>query len=79
MGMSEMTLADVSKAMSEIDFAMLSTRAVSGDIAARPMSNNGDVEFKGDSYFFSWEKAHSVADIERDPRVGRRGAGGTHP
>jgi general stress protein 26 len=70
MGMSEMTLADVSKAMSEIDFAMLSTRAMSGDIAARPMSNNGDVEFMGDSYFFSWEEAHSVADIERDPRVG---------
>ena len=68
--MSEMTLADVSKAMGEIDFAMLSTRAESGDIAARPMSNNGDVEFKGDSYFFTWEHAHTVADIERDARVG---------
>ena len=68
--MSEMTLSDVSKAMSNIDFAMLSTRAASGDIAARPMSNNGDVEFKGDSYFFTWEQAHTVADIERDPRVG---------
>ena len=68
--MSEMTLADVSKAMRDIDFAMLSTRAASGDIAARPMSNNGDVEFEGDCYFFTWERAHTVADIERDSRVG---------
>ena len=68
--MSEMTLSDVSKAMGEIDFAMLSTRAASGDIAARPMSNNGDVEFKGDCYFFTWEHAHTVSDIERDARVG---------
>jgi general stress protein 26 len=68
--MGNMTLADVSKAMSDIDFAMLSTRAESGDIAARPMSNNGDVEFKGDSYFFTWEQAHTIADIERDARVG---------
>ena len=68
--MGQMTLADVSKAMSDIDFAMLSTRAESGDIAARPMSNNGDVEFKGDSYFFTLEQAHTIADIERDARVG---------
>ncbi|WP_284946494.1 pyridoxamine 5'-phosphate oxidase family protein [Acidisoma cladoniae] len=65
-----MTLADVSKTMGDIDFAMLSTRAASGDISSRPMSNNGDVEYDGDSYFFTWEEAHTVGDIERDPKVG---------
>ena len=68
--MSTMTLKDISKAMADIDFAMLSTRTAGGDIAARPMSNNGDVEYSGDSFFFSYEGAHTIADIERDPKVG---------
>lgn len=68
--MSEMTLPDVSKAMSDIDFCMLSTRTAGGDIAARPMSNNGDVEYQGDSFFFSYEAAHTISDIERDAKVG---------
>ncbi|KQT52860.1 MULTISPECIES: pyridoxamine 5'-phosphate oxidase family protein [unclassified Aureimonas] len=68
--MSDMTLHALAKAMKDIDFCMLSTRAASGDIAARPMSNNGDVEYDGDSYFFTYEEAHTVADIERDRKVG---------
>ena len=46
--MSEMTLSDLSKAMRSIDFAMLSTRTEGGEIAGRPMSNNGDVDYDGD-------------------------------
>ena len=65
-----MTLEDLSKKMAEIDFAMLSTRAENGAIAARPMSNNGDVDYDGDSWFFTYEEAHTVADIERDKKVG---------
>ena len=68
--MAHMTLSDLSKKMADIDFAMLSTRAEGGQIAARPMSNNGDVEYKGDSFFFALESTHSVQDIERDPQVG---------
>ena len=68
--MSHMTLSDLSKRMADIDFAMLSTRAQGGQIAARPMSNNGDVEYKGDSYFFSYEETHTIEDIHRDPQVG---------
>lgn len=67
--MRQMTLPELSKSMSSIDFCMLSTRAASGDIAGRPMSNNGDVEYKGDSYFFTLENTHTVEDIERDPKV----------
>ncbi|GGD02478.1 pyridoxamine 5'-phosphate oxidase family protein [Aureimonas glaciei] len=68
--MTDMTLEDLSKKMADIDFAMLSTRAENGAIAARPMSNNGDVEYDGDSWFFTYEEAHTVADIQRDAKVG---------
>ena len=68
--MSQMTLPDLSKRMADIDFAMLSTRAENGNIAARPMSNNGEVEYTGDSYFFALESTHTVGEIRRDPKVG---------
>lgn len=64
------TLADIAEAMRDIDFSMLSTTAQNGAIAARPMSNNRDVEYDGDSWFFTDETTHTVADIERNPQVG---------
>jgi len=33
------------------------------------MSNNGDVDYDGDSYFFAFDSADMVAEIERDPKV----------
>ncbi len=63
------TLADLSKAMREIDFAMLSTHTEGGAIAARPMSNNAQVDYDGDSYYFTTDDARTVADITRDPQV----------
>lgn len=74
--MPGMTLSDLSKRMRDIDLAMLSTRAEGGQIAARPMSNNGQVEYDGDSYFFTDEDTHTVKDIRRDPNVGLAFAGG---
>jgi len=68
--MAQMTLSDISARMAEIDYAMLSTKAGNGHIASRPMSNNGDVEYQGDSYFFAMGDTHSVGEIERDPKVG---------
>ena len=67
--MSDWTLSDITEKVRDIDFAMLLTRTESGEIAGRPMSNNCDVEYDGDSFFFTWEKARSVADIERDRKV----------
>jgi general stress protein 26 len=66
---SQLTLADLSDKMRDIDFAMLSTHAEGGEIAGRPMSNNGDVAYEGDSYFFSYEQTRTVDDIKRDPKV----------
>ena len=68
--MTEMTLKDLSDAMADIDFCLLSTRTEGGEIAARPMSNNGEVAYEGTSWFFTYEAARTVGDIERDPKVG---------
>ena len=67
--MSDWTFSEITEKVRDIDFAMLLTRTESGEIAGRPMSNNRDVEYDGDSFFFTWEQARSVADIERDPKV----------
>ena len=67
--MSQMSLSDLSEKMRQIDIAMLATHAEDGSIASRPMSNNGDVEYDGRSYYFTWEQSHMVGEIERDPTV----------
>jgi len=68
--MSAISMKELAEKVADIDFTMLSTRAENGAISARPMSNNGDVEYDGDSWFFTWETSRMVADIQRDPRVG---------
>jgi general stress protein 26 len=72
---TNLSLADLSDKMKSIDFAMLFTRAASGAMAGRPMSNNGDVEYQGDSFFFTFEPSHTVEDIERDANVALSFAG----
>lgn len=64
------TLADLSSKMRDIDFAMLSTHAQGGAIGARPMSNNREVDYDGDSYYFTHDSTTMVQDIGRDPQVG---------
>ncbi|MCG6112249.1 MAG: pyridoxamine 5'-phosphate oxidase family protein [Paracoccus sp.] len=43
----------MAKAMGTIDFAMLTTPTEGGQFATRPMSNNSEVEWDGDSYYFT--------------------------
>ena len=68
--MSKWTLEDVAEKMRDIDFAMLSTRTDGGAIAARPMSNNRDVEYDGDSWFFALEDTRTAQDIFAEPSIG---------
>lgn len=74
--MSTLTLADLSSKMASIDFCMLSTKSASGQVASRPMSNNGDVEYDGDSWFFAYDNSAKIAEIEADPKVGLSFAAG---
>lgn len=70
------TLADLSKKMKDLDFCFLSTHSENGTIAGRPMSNNGDVEYAGDSFFFALDDTLTVSDINRDPKVALSFQGG---
>jgi general stress protein 26 len=72
--MSGKSPSDLAKKMREIDITMLSTHAENGAIAGRPMSNNGEVDYDGDSYYFTWELPHGrrhrarpdgIADLPR--------------
>jgi len=66
----KLILKELSKKMRSIDFTMLTTRTASGALTSRPMSNNGDVDYDGDSWFFTTEDTGMVADIVADPIVG---------
>ena len=63
-------LAHIAEAMKDIDFVMLNTHTANGQIGARPMSNNRQVDYDGDSYYFTWADCRMTKDIEKDPKVG---------
>lgn len=67
--MDDMTIKNLSDNMAKIDFAMLTTRTDGGSFASRPMSNNGEVEYRGDSYYFTYDSSRTVSDIAANPDV----------
>lgn len=64
-----MSLEGLSRKMKEIDFAMLATHTGGGAIGTRPMSNNREVDYDGNAWFFTEETALMVSDIKADPAV----------
>jgi general stress protein 26 len=67
--MPSLSLDDLAKKMKGIDIATLATHTTGGKIAGRPMSNNGDVEYDGDSFYFTTTDTRMVSDIQTDPKV----------
>jgi general stress protein 26 len=67
--MTRKTLKEIAKEMAGIDIAILSTLTDNGEIANRPMSNNGDVTYDGTSYYFTNNQTRTVSDIEKNPKV----------
>ena len=64
-------LRAIAERMRDLDICMLTTR--DGDaVATRPMSNNGQVEFDGDTWFFAERDSAKVRQIEAEPAVGHR-------
>ena len=63
------TISKVAAMMRDIDFCMFTTSSATGRLRSRPMSNNGEVEFDGDVWFFSGAHTRKIADIEAEPRV----------
>jgi general stress protein 26 len=68
--MPDRTLADLAEKMRDLDFCMLSTRTESGAIASRPMSNNREVDYDGDGWFFTCHDTRMVEEIAADAQVG---------
>jgi general stress protein 26 len=66
---SQKSLADLAQSMRGIAVATLSTHSESGQIAGRPMSNNGEVDYDGTSYYFTYDQSRTVSDINRNPTV----------
>jgi len=64
------TLTELSAKMRDIDFAMLISQTEGEAISGRPMSNNRDVDFDGDAWFFADESTRVIADIAANPNVG---------
>ncbi|MEO6207112.1 MAG: pyridoxamine 5'-phosphate oxidase family protein [Candidatus Limnocylindrales bacterium] len=62
-------LAAVAELLRKLDIGMLITQGDDGTLHGRPMSNNGEVEYDGDSWFFAREDSRKVAEIDADARV----------
>jgi general stress protein 26 len=52
-----------------VDICMLTTTDERGDLHGRPMSNNRDIEFDGDLWFFTYGASHKVDEVGRVPKV----------
>ena len=74
--MADRSLSQLADTMKAIDIAMLVTKTKGGEIAARPMSNNGDVSGRdGTSYHFATDDGRIDDDLKRDERCGLTYAG----
>lgn len=67
--MATLTLPALAKKMKEIDYCMMVTLSKSGNFNSRPMSNNQDVNWNGESFYFTFEKSKKIKDLENDSHV----------
>lgn len=68
--MASMSMKQLAAKMRGIDVTMLSTVTGRGQVAARPLSNNGEVEYDGTSYYHTWADSRLAKDIAGDAKVG---------
>ena len=67
--MSTSKLKLIAKKMKDLDICMLSTNGPRGVVNVRPMSNNRNVTYNGESFFFSFRDTRKVNDIKRTASV----------
>jgi len=67
--MPTFNLTSIAKNLRQIDICMMVTVSKRGQCNSRPMSNNRDVTYKGDIYFFTYEKTQKIRDIVANPQV----------
>ena len=62
-------IEDIASKMRKLDICSFTTVTENGGLATRPMSNNGDVAYDGNSWFFTNENTRLVSDIEGNAAV----------
>ena len=62
-------MKSLAKLMKGLDLCLMTTTAANGMIVSRPMSNNGDVDFDGTSYFFTWEQSGVAEELRANKNV----------
>ena len=67
--MATKKLGTLAKKMKDHDICMMSTNGSRGVVNTRPMSNNRDVKYNGESFFFSYMDTRKVKDIQRSAAV----------
>jgi general stress protein 26 len=60
-------IPQIAALINEIDICLFATRGDDGQLHARPMSNNGQVAWDGQSWFFAPTDGRLVAELRADP------------
>ena len=69
--MADRSLSEVARRIAKIDTGMFVTKTgADGSIAARPMSNNGDVRDDGTTFHFTTDDGRIDDDLKRSPECG---------
>lgn len=67
--MKKASLKTIAEKMKDLDFCMMVTQDDNQVSHSRPMSNNGKVEYDGDSWFFTYEDSTKVNQIKQTHHV----------
>ncbi len=67
--MKKASLKTIAEKMKDLDFCMMTTQDGRQVSHSRPMSNNGKVDYDGDSWFFTYEDSNKVQQIKNDHKV----------
>ena len=62
-------IPEIAALLKSIDTCMFASRGDDGELHARPMSNNGQVEWDGSSWFFAPADGRLVAEVRRSPET----------
>ena len=67
--MENISMKKMTEWMKDIDFCMMTTLDGRGSMHSRPMSNNKEVDYSGDTYFFTMKDTGKVRQIMETPRT----------
>ncbi len=67
--MTSLTIKDISDIMKHIDICMMTTLKADGTMESRPMSNNREVDYTGDSYYFTYDSSSVAQELMNKPDV----------